>query len=85
MYEQGLIEDNNALKCLYNKKDILYNLIYSLRDNSSFLLREENYYYYYYYFLANRTSVNVNGQEKDYTDINNVFSWIQNNLNLKKA
>lgn len=67
MYEWELINDDNLLKQLFNSRES-EKLLYSLRDNDSYLLRGSRIYYY---FLANRISIN----SEDYTSKDNVIEW----------
>jgi len=69
MFEWELLEDN-ALKDLWSTT-IDQKQIYSIKDNSNYLLRGSRTYYY---FISNRRSING----KDITTKNNVLEWYEN-------
>ena len=70
MYEMELLQ-NSPLKDLWLSEEN-DSLMYSLRDNSNYLLRGSKTYYY---FLSNRLSIN----RKDVTSKKDVMNWYENN------
>ncbi len=70
MYEMELLQ-NSPLKDFWLSTDN-ETLMYSLRDNSNYLLRGSKTYYY---FISNRSSINKN----DTTSKKDVINWYKNN------
>ena len=73
MYEMELLK-NSPLKDLWLSEEN-DSLMYSLRDNSNYLLRGSKTYYY---FISNRLSIN----RKDVTSKKDVMNWYENNANF---
>lgn len=78
MYEWELIDDNNELKKLFAELNE-NNLIYSLRDNDSFLLRGSKTYYY---LLSQRNNYINKGKEEDYTSSETIKQWMINYIDF---
>lgn len=78
MYEWELIDDNNELKKLFAELNE-NNLIYSLRDNDSFLLRG---FKTYYYLLSQRNNYINKGKEEDYTSSETIKQWMINYIDF---
>ena len=76
MYDFELIEEENPLKKLWNKKDD-ENLQYSLRDDNNYLLRGSKTYYY---FLANRQNDESTSQEILTKQM--VLQWMDNYIDF---
>lgn len=78
MYEWELIDDNNELKKLFAEID-KNSLMYSLRDNDSFLLRGSKTYYY---LLSQRNNYINNGKEEDFTSLGAIKQWMSNYIDF---
>lgn len=76
MYDFELIEEENPLKKLWNKKEN-ENLQYSLRDDNNYLLRGSKTYYY---FLANRQNDKNTNQEILTKQM--VLEWMDNYIDF---